>query len=373
MGAALAGLAGALMAPLITLNPEVGPTFLARSFLVVIIGGIGSVLAAIGGAVVVGLGEGIISAQIGPSTPRYAVRRGDRGACASDRRGCSAGDVTGRDRARRPALGERHGCTPERSAGSRTSLAGGHRRDDGPVGASVAAYPSSRSFHASSCSARRRSGWICCGAAPGCCRSGTPRCSVSAATPAASCSPERRGSADDASRWVAGVAVPATVGFVVGPRAVQGAHQGRVLRNRHAVFALLFEQLAGTWAGITGGFNGLVVPGGLTFGPLSLQTPTRCTAVLPRRRLTYVRVRWFAASPSVVAIEASAHERRSGGVARLRRAVLQAITLGVAGALAGLARRASTPRSRASSIRTSSASWHRRASSCGSRSAVEVR
>jgi urea transport system permease protein len=66
MGAALAGFAGALMAPLITLNPEVGPTFLARSFLVVIIGGIGSVLAAIGGAVVVGLGEGIISSQIRP-------------------------------------------------------------------------------------------------------------------------------------------------------------------------------------------------------------------------------------------------------------------------------------------------------------------
>lgn len=66
MGAALAGLAGALMAPLITLNPEVGPTFLARSFLVVIIGGIGSVLAAIGGAVVVGLGEGLISSYIRP-------------------------------------------------------------------------------------------------------------------------------------------------------------------------------------------------------------------------------------------------------------------------------------------------------------------
>ena len=66
MGAALAGFAGALMAPLITLNPEVGPTFLARSFLVVILGGIGSVLAAIGGAIVVGLGEGIISSQIRP-------------------------------------------------------------------------------------------------------------------------------------------------------------------------------------------------------------------------------------------------------------------------------------------------------------------
>lgn len=65
-GAALAGLAGALMAPLITLNPEVGQTFLAQSFLVVIIGGIGSVPAAIGGAAVIGIGDGLISAFIDP-------------------------------------------------------------------------------------------------------------------------------------------------------------------------------------------------------------------------------------------------------------------------------------------------------------------
>lgn len=65
-GAALAGLAGALMAPLITLNPEVGQTFLVSAFLVVIIGGIGSVPAAIGGAVVIGVGYGMISALIQP-------------------------------------------------------------------------------------------------------------------------------------------------------------------------------------------------------------------------------------------------------------------------------------------------------------------
>lgn len=65
-GAALAGFAGALMAPLITLNPEVGQTFLVSSFLVVIIGGIGSVPAAIGGAIVVGVGFGMISAFVEP-------------------------------------------------------------------------------------------------------------------------------------------------------------------------------------------------------------------------------------------------------------------------------------------------------------------
>lgn len=65
-GAALAGLAGALMAPLITINPEVGPFFLARSFLVVILGGVGSILGAIAGAVVIALGEGVISSWMEP-------------------------------------------------------------------------------------------------------------------------------------------------------------------------------------------------------------------------------------------------------------------------------------------------------------------
>ena len=66
LGSALAGLAGALMAPLVTLNPTIGPTFLARSFLVVIVGGVGSVLSAIGGAAFIGIAEGVISSIILP-------------------------------------------------------------------------------------------------------------------------------------------------------------------------------------------------------------------------------------------------------------------------------------------------------------------
>jgi urea ABC transporter permease protein UrtB len=66
LGSALAGLAGALMAPLVTLNPTIGPTFLARSFLVVIVGGAGSVLSAIGGAAFIGVAEGFISSIILP-------------------------------------------------------------------------------------------------------------------------------------------------------------------------------------------------------------------------------------------------------------------------------------------------------------------
>jgi urea transport system permease protein len=61
IGAALAGLAGALMAPLLAVKPEVGLFFLARSFLVVIVGGVGSLLGTVGGAGVIGGGEAAIS------------------------------------------------------------------------------------------------------------------------------------------------------------------------------------------------------------------------------------------------------------------------------------------------------------------------
>ncbi|UCE53109.1 MAG: urea ABC transporter permease subunit UrtB [Desulfobacterales bacterium] len=53
IGAALAGMAGAIMTPLITINPEMGLPFLSQSFLVVILGGVGSLFGLIGGAVLV--------------------------------------------------------------------------------------------------------------------------------------------------------------------------------------------------------------------------------------------------------------------------------------------------------------------------------
>jgi branched-subunit amino acid ABC-type transport system permease component len=61
LGAGLAGFAGAVMTPLITLNPEVGLFFLARSFLVVIVGGVGSLLGTVLGSLLIGLGESFIS------------------------------------------------------------------------------------------------------------------------------------------------------------------------------------------------------------------------------------------------------------------------------------------------------------------------
>ena len=61
LGAALAGFAGAAMTPLITVNPESGLFFLARSFLVVIVGGVGSLVGTVLGSVIIGSGEAILS------------------------------------------------------------------------------------------------------------------------------------------------------------------------------------------------------------------------------------------------------------------------------------------------------------------------
>lgn len=61
VGAALAGIAGALLTPMLSLQPDVGLFYLARAFLVVIVGGVGSLLGTVGGAGLIGGGEALIS------------------------------------------------------------------------------------------------------------------------------------------------------------------------------------------------------------------------------------------------------------------------------------------------------------------------
>jgi urea transport system permease protein len=61
MGSALAGLAGALIAPLVTVQPSMGGVFLVRAFLTVIVGGVGSIAGVVGGASVIGGTEGFIA------------------------------------------------------------------------------------------------------------------------------------------------------------------------------------------------------------------------------------------------------------------------------------------------------------------------
>lgn len=61
LGAALAGLAGALLAPLITIGPYIGSYYLTRAFLTVIVGGVGNLLGVAAGAGVIGGTEGTLA------------------------------------------------------------------------------------------------------------------------------------------------------------------------------------------------------------------------------------------------------------------------------------------------------------------------
>ena len=73
VGAGLAGLAGAAMGPLVTVNPAMGLPFLASSFFVVILGGTGSLLGVAAGAVIIGGGQALISFFANPVIAQVAV------------------------------------------------------------------------------------------------------------------------------------------------------------------------------------------------------------------------------------------------------------------------------------------------------------
>ena len=73
LGAALAGLGGALMAPLIGVTPTMGLDFVVRSFLVVILGGAGSILGPILGGAVVGGGNSLLTAALNGTVAQIAI------------------------------------------------------------------------------------------------------------------------------------------------------------------------------------------------------------------------------------------------------------------------------------------------------------
>jgi branched-chain amino acid transport system permease protein/urea transport system permease protein len=73
IGAALAGLAGALMSPLVTVGPDVGIIYLARAFMVVVVGGVGSTLGLIGGGIVIGGGDTLAGYLLNPTIANAAV------------------------------------------------------------------------------------------------------------------------------------------------------------------------------------------------------------------------------------------------------------------------------------------------------------
>jgi branched-chain amino acid transport system permease protein/urea transport system permease protein len=65
-GAGLAGVAGALMSPLVTVFPEAGLAFLAQAFFVVILGGAGRIAGVFAGALIVGGVATVASAYVTP-------------------------------------------------------------------------------------------------------------------------------------------------------------------------------------------------------------------------------------------------------------------------------------------------------------------
>jgi branched-chain amino acid transport system permease protein/urea transport system permease protein len=66
LGSALAGVAGAAMAPLVTIQPDMGLSFLGDAFLVVIVGGAGSIMGIVASALALSGVRAILSFSIDP-------------------------------------------------------------------------------------------------------------------------------------------------------------------------------------------------------------------------------------------------------------------------------------------------------------------
>jgi urea transport system permease protein len=67
LGSALAGIAGAIMTPLMFISPEMGGSYLTNSFIVVIIGGVSSLIGLVGGGMVIGFSRSSIDFIIASS------------------------------------------------------------------------------------------------------------------------------------------------------------------------------------------------------------------------------------------------------------------------------------------------------------------
>jgi branched-chain amino acid transport system permease protein len=73
IGAALAGLAGCLLAPLYTMSPQIGMNFIMPAFAVVVLGGLGSVAGAFAGGLIVGLTEAVAGFYLDPALKHAAL------------------------------------------------------------------------------------------------------------------------------------------------------------------------------------------------------------------------------------------------------------------------------------------------------------
>ncbi|MDR8394875.1 MAG: branched-chain amino acid ABC transporter permease [Paraburkholderia sp.] len=72
-GAALASLAGVLVAPMVSVESHMGVSYLAKAFFVIVLGGIGSIAGSILGSVVIGSAETLLSYRVDPSLASAVV------------------------------------------------------------------------------------------------------------------------------------------------------------------------------------------------------------------------------------------------------------------------------------------------------------
>jgi len=73
VASALVGFAGAIMSPLVTIDPEMGVAFLTQAFMVVIVGGLGHLYGVVAGGVAIGGSEAAISFFVRPVVAQIIV------------------------------------------------------------------------------------------------------------------------------------------------------------------------------------------------------------------------------------------------------------------------------------------------------------
>jgi len=72
-GAATAGLAGAAVTPIVSVNPSMGLTYLVQSFLAVILGGTGQLLGSLLGSTVIAGSSNLMTYSISPVMAKTLV------------------------------------------------------------------------------------------------------------------------------------------------------------------------------------------------------------------------------------------------------------------------------------------------------------
>jgi branched-chain amino acid transport system permease protein len=73
LGAALAGTAGALISPTYYIFPQVGSTFTLKAFVIVVLGGMGSVVGATLGGIIIGMTESLAAVYIASGLKELVV------------------------------------------------------------------------------------------------------------------------------------------------------------------------------------------------------------------------------------------------------------------------------------------------------------